>query len=156
LGEPDGLAGAGGFCLGAVASPYADPLELQIARLQKKAQAGARFLVTQPVYDVDRFNAWWQEVTRRGIHTKVAILAGIEPLSAQTLAKVEAGKRPSPKIPAAMLQRMKSKNDAVAIALETIQQLTKSCAGLRGFSVSAEGDFEAALQVVEKSGLGSN
>ena len=43
------IAGADGFCLGAVASPNADPLELQMIRLGKKVSAGAGFLVSQPV-----------------------------------------------------------------------------------------------------------
>ncbi len=74
------IAGADDFCLGAVASPNADPLELQMIRLGKKVSAGAGFLVSQPVYDLERFRAWWAEVSRRGLHEKVAILAGIEPL----------------------------------------------------------------------------
>jgi methylenetetrahydrofolate reductase (NADPH) len=59
LGE-SGLEGAGPFCLGAVASPDADPPALQTLRFAKKTRAGARFLVTQPVYDLDRFEAWWK------------------------------------------------------------------------------------------------
>ena len=49
------IAGADSFCLGAVASPNADPLELQMIRLGKKVSAGAGFLVSQPVYDLERF-----------------------------------------------------------------------------------------------------
>jgi len=163
LGEPDGLDAAGGFCLGAVASPYADPLELQIARLAKKAQAGAKFLVTQPVFDLERFGLWWNEVTRRGIHQQVAILAGIEFLAGTHVTEAQSGKRPSPRIPAAMLQRVQSKSEAVAqrtaaveIALETIEQLQKRFSGLRGFCISADGDLEAALMLIEKTALGSN
>jgi methylenetetrahydrofolate reductase (NADPH) len=163
LGEPSGLDGAGGFCLGAVASPFADPLELQIARLVKKTQAGAHFLVTQPVYDVERFDAWWQAVVKRGIHEQVAIVAGIEPLSNSSLTRLEADERPSPRIPEAMLKRIQSVTDpaarratAVQIALETIQQLGKRCPGLRGFCISTDGDLDAALTILEKSALGSN
>ena len=79
LGE-DGVVGAGPFCLGAVASPDADPLELQVSRLLKKTAAGAAFLITQPVFDLERFDAWWKEARRRGIHQKVAVVAGIQPL----------------------------------------------------------------------------
>src|SRR4030042_3165818 len=43
LGE-SGLEGAGPFCLGAVASPDADPRDLQLARLAEKIHAGAKFL----------------------------------------------------------------------------------------------------------------
>lgn len=163
VGEDAPLDVAGGFCLGAVASPYADPLPLQISRLVKKAQAGAQFLVTQPVFDLERFGLWWQEVTRRGIHQKVAILAGIEPLSGEYLASALAGERPSPCIPEAILQPIQAQKDpaaqraaAIQLALETIEQLTKTCKGLRGFSISADADLEAALAILEKTGLGSN
>jgi methylenetetrahydrofolate reductase (NADPH) len=161
LGEEHGLDGAGPFCLGAVASPDADPLELQMARLVKKTSAGARFLVTQPVFDLERFGAWWQEVARRGIHEKAAILAGIQPLCGGPLADVQAGRRPMARVPESILERILSSSDpaaqraaAVEIALETIERLS-SFRGLRGVSISGEGDFDAAWEVIERSGLGS-
>jgi len=161
LGE-SGIDGAGPFCLGAVAAPYADPLEVQVSRLEKKTRAGAKFLVTQPAYDLDRFDAWWKDVTRRGIHRQVAILAGIQPLCGGLLADVQAGKRPLPRVPQATLDRLALKSDhatqrasAIQIALETIERLSR-LAGLRGFCISADGDLDAVLTVIDKSGLGSN
>jgi len=162
LGEERGLDGAGPFCLGAVASPNADPLELHIARLVKKISAGADFLVTQPVFDLERFGAWWQEVARRGIHENVAILAGIQPLCDGPLADAQAGRRPLARVPQSILERILSSSDpavqratAVEMALETIERLS-SFRGLRGVSISGEGDLDAALKVIERSGLGSN
>ena len=158
LGE-SGLEGAGPFCLGAVASPDADPLALQLLRLAKKTRAGARFLVTQPVYDLERFESWWQEVTRRGMHDQAAILAGIQPLSDGHFAHAHAGPRPHPGIPDSLAGRVASLSDpgarraaAIEIALETIRRLS-NLPGVRGFCISADGDHEAALQIIEKSGL---
>jgi len=156
------IAGAGQFCLGAVASPNADPLELQMIRLGKKVAAGAGFLVSQPVYDVARFQAWWAEVSRRGLHEKAAILAGIEPLSEHALEHARSKRRPLPRVPEAVFQQVASKPDAAArrraaidVAVETVKQLggTK---GLRGFSIGVDGDPDAALEIIEKSGLGNN
>ena len=162
VGQKAGIAGAGPFCLGAVASPNADPLELQIGRLAKKAAAGAKFLVTQPIYDLQRFAAWWQALVRRGIHEKVAVLAGIELLENGHLASAQAGKRPSPRVPAAMLNEIASKPDAasrraaaIQAAVDTIGRLAET-PGLRGFSVSVDGDHDAALEILQRSGLGSN
>jgi methylenetetrahydrofolate reductase (NADPH) len=161
VGEGSGFQGAGPFCLAAVAAPFADPLELQITRLVKKTKAGANLLVTQPVYDLERFGVWWQEVTRRGIHEQAAIVAGIEPLVNGHLSDAQAGKRPSPKIPPAILERLsvsdpaQQRAKAIEIALETIGRLA-SFSGLRGFCISSDGDLEAALQIIDKSGLGSN
>ena len=144
-----------------MAAPLADPLELQITRLVKKTRAGAKLLVTQPVYELERFGIWWQEVTRRGIHEQAAIVAGIQPLANSQLSDAQAGKRPAVRIPEAMLERLsvsdpvQQRARAIEIALETIGRLA-SLPGLRGFCISSDGDLEAALQIIDKSGLESH
>jgi methylenetetrahydrofolate reductase (NADPH) len=159
LGE-SALPGAGPFFLGAVASPDADPPALQLSRLVKKTAAGARFLVTQPVYDLERFEAWWKEVTRRGLHGQAAILAGVQPISDGDFA--QSGPRPQPRIPDPLADRVASRSEpgarraaAIEIALETIRRLS-DLPGIRGFCISADGDPEAALQIIEESGLASD
>jgi methylenetetrahydrofolate reductase (NADPH) len=156
----DGLQCAGSFCLGAVAAPYADPLEMQVARLAKKASGGAKFLITQPVFDLERFETWWSEVTRVGIHERVAILAGILLLPDAESAKTWADTSPSPMIPGSLLERLASKSDesgqravGIELAYETIERLS-DCEGLRGFEIRCNGDDDAADQIIERSGLG--
>ncbi len=159
VGE-EGIDGCGPACLGGVASPFADPIELQMVRLAKKVAAGARFLITDPVFDVHRFNAWWEEVRGRGLHEKVAILAGVAPLLSAEGARARAAKRPDPVIPQAVIERIASAGDAdaqraagIEIAVETVHQLS-GISGLRGFQIGADGDHDAALEILEKSGLG--
>lgn len=155
------FAGAGPFCLGAVATPYADPPEMQMMRIAKKIAAGAGFLITQPIFDLERFAAFWAEVTKRGFHEQVAFFAGIRLLGDATTARTYADSRPRPNIPDEFLERFSAKPDGeaqrsegVAIAIETIQQLSKM-PGLRGFEIRGEGDDEAALSVIEQAGLGA-
>lgn len=149
------------LCLGAVASPFADPMELQVMRLQKKIDAGARFLITQPVFDLDRFLAWWEAVTAAGIHEKAAVVAGIQPVTDGEAAKALAEKRPSPRVPNAWVARITDKatpedqrTAGLEAAVETIQRL-KACEGLRGFDLHAGEDPDAALEIMEKAGLGA-
>ena len=156
------IAGTEDFCLGAVASPNADPIEMQMIRLGKKVSAGAAFLVSQPVHDLPRFHAWWAEVSRRGLHEKTAILAGIEPLGEAALEHARAQRRPLPRIPDAVLEQVASKTDAAArrraaidLALQTIEQL-RGTNGLRGFSIHVDGDQDAVEEIIEKSGLGKD
>jgi methylenetetrahydrofolate reductase (NADPH) len=158
VGE-DAFAAANGCCLGATAAPDADPLPLQLVRLAKKVQAGARFVITEPVFDVERFDAWWGEVTQRGLHEKVAIVAGIRPLLDAEAARAYAAKRPRPRIPAAILDRVASGADAtaqraagMAIALETAKHL-HDLTGLRGLEIHADGTGDAALELMEQAGL---
>jgi methylenetetrahydrofolate reductase (NADPH) len=131
-------------------------------RLGKKDSAGAGFLVTQPVHDPERFKVWWAEVSRRGLHEKAAILAGIEPLGDAAMEHARAKRRPLPRIPDALLQQIVSKPDvaarrraAIDVAVQTIEQLSGT-KGLRGFSIGINGDQDAALEIIEKSALGSH
>ncbi len=155
----ESFAGAGPFCLGGVAAPFADPQELQLMRLAKKVNAGAKFLITQPVYDVERFQAWWNQVAQRGLPEKVALLAGIQPLLDAESARAFAASRPAPLVPKTLLERISAAGDqaaqraaGIAAAVETIKQLS-ALQGLRGFQLCAEGDDAAALEIIERSGL---
>ena len=152
----------GPLCLGAVASPFSDPADMQLMKLEKKIRAGAAFVVTQPVFDIARFEAWWAQVTARGLHEKVAFLAGVRPLADAQSAQELATKRPRTLIPEAVLSRMAAKTEAaaaraegIAIAKETIGRLQK-LRGLRGFEVCGNGHFDAALEVIRASGLEVN
>ena len=150
---------AGPFCVGAVAAPFADPQELQLMRTAKKVNAGAKFLITQPVYDLERFGAWLDAVRQRGLHEKTAILAGIQPLLDAEHARAFAASRPSPRIPKEMMNRLSAGSDATAqraagieLAVETIKQLS-ALTGVRGFQISAEGGDDATLEIIQRSGL---
>lgn len=152
--------GVGPFCLGSTASPNADPLEMQLIRLAKAVAAGSQFIITQPVFDIDRFESWWGEVTRQGLHERTAILAGIRPLADADSARACAGRRPNPLIPDSVLQRICAPPDkagqraaGMEIALETVRRLS-ALKGLRGFEVRGDGDAGIALEFIEKSGLG--
>ncbi len=158
---PERFEGAGPFCLGAVAAPFADPPELQLMRLAKKVSAGANFVITQPVYDIERFRAWWAQVAQRGIHERVAVLACIEPLLEAGHANAFASSRPLPRVPQSLLDRLCSAGDQAAqraagieIALETIEQLS-ALTGLRGFQICADDHSDAVIEIIERSGLGA-
>jgi len=155
----NGSGRRGSLCLGAAASPFADPLDMQVIKLAKKVAAGARFVITDPVFDVDRFKTWWAALVRRDLHNRVAVIAGILPLTDGEGAKAYAERPPRPMIPAAVLQRVCSPSDekaqraaGVQIAVETIRNLS-GLAGLRGFEIRSDGDDEAVLEVIAQSGL---
>ena len=146
------------FCLGGVASPCADPLELQVMRLAKKVQAGASFLITQPVFDLARFEAWWREVTRAGLHEKAAIVAGVRVLTSADGARAYAQQRPDPMVPAAAMESITSKSSAadqrkagIELTCRTVEKL-RGLSGLRGIDVCGDGDEDAALEVIAASG----
>ncbi len=59
--------------VGAAANPFADPFEIRVPRLAKKVAAGAEFIQTQCIYNLDKFEEWMKHgrgsgVAREGIH----------------------------------------------------------------------------------------
>jgi methylenetetrahydrofolate reductase (NADPH) len=65
------------FFIGAAAAPFADPLEFRPPRLAKKVKAGANFIQTQLIYDIDAFQAFMEKVRKLGVHEHTYILAEV-------------------------------------------------------------------------------
>ena len=60
--------------IGAAANPFADPFEYRVLRLAKKIEAGADFIQTQCIYNMERFREWMkmaadQRTYRKSIYT---------------------------------------------------------------------------------------
>lgn len=68
------------FVLGGAAHPFAPAWPAKIGRLIDKANAGARFVQTQYVFDLDAFRAWMDEVRAEGLDERLAILASVGPV----------------------------------------------------------------------------
>lgn len=123
------------FFIGAAANPFAEPFEMRLLRLQKKVEMGAQFIQTQPVFDLELFARWMEQIVKTGLHEKTAILAGVMPVkSAKTLLWMKR-EVPGVKINEQYIERMKSARDpeaeGVAMAVELIQAL-RSIHGVRG------------------------
>src|SRR5512137_2882037 len=65
--------------IGCAENPFADPFEIRAMRLAKKATAGAQFVQTQCVFNVEKFEKWMEMVRDLGVDKKMYILAGITP-----------------------------------------------------------------------------
>ena len=71
------INGAFPIITGAIANPYMGPLDLSIIRLGQKVEAGADFIQTHAVFDVDAFQQWLGAAKQADIAGKTAILAGV-------------------------------------------------------------------------------
>ena len=143
------------FFLGATANPFADPEEMQLIRLEKKINAGAKFIQTQAIYNIERFKCWMEKVRERGLHEKAYILAGIVVNKSQKSIEIT-GEVPGMDIPAALIERMREAEDkkaeGVAIALDIIKEIRK-IEGISGLHIMAIGWEEIVPEIVKKAGL---
>jgi 5,10-methylenetetrahydrofolate reductase len=91
---------------GAVVTPVYDPLPLQISKLKKKVAAGAEFIQTQGIFDMDSLKHFMQEVRAAGI--TVPIMAGIIPLKTAGMAKFMNANVPGIQVPDWMIDRLEA------------------------------------------------
>ncbi len=144
--------------VGAAANPFADPFEIRVPRLAKKIAAGAEFIQTQCIYNLDKFEEWIKGVCDRGLHEKTAILAGVTPLKSAGMAKFMKNRVPGMDVPDEVVKRMadtpkdKQADEGIAICIETIERL-KSVEGVKGFHIMAIEWEEKVPEIVERAGL---
>ncbi len=144
--------------VGAAANPFADPFKIRVPRLAKKIAAGAEFIQTQCVYNLEKFELWLQGVVDRGLHEKVFILPGITPMRSVGMAKYMARAVPGMDVPADLIKRLsgvpkeKQSEEGITIAVEAIQRL-KELPGVHGFHIMAIEWEEKVPEIVERAGL---
>ena len=152
----DDVSGEVPIYIGAAANPFADPFEFRVTRLAKKVKAGADFIQTQAVYDVDRFRRWMEAVCERGLDEEVHILAGVIPIRSVGMARYMRDYVAGVTVPDEIITRLeqaeKAREEGVRIPLEIIEQL-KEIPGLHGIHIMAVGWEDIVPEIVERAGL---
>lgn len=144
--------------IGAVANPFADPFKYRAARLATKVDAGAEFIQTQCIFNLNRFKEWMGLVRDYGMADKVYILGGITPIKSARMAEYMAKNVAGMDIPEEVINRMKSapakeqRQEGIRIAVETIHAL-KEIKGVHGVHIMAIEWEDAVPQIVKEAKL---
>ncbi len=145
--------------IGAAANPFAGPnVAMRVSRLAKKVAAGVQFIQTQCIYNMDKFKEFMKMMVDRGLHEKVAILAGITPMKNVGMAKYMQKRVPGMDVPDDIVKRMggvpkeKQAEEGINLAVEQIEEL-KEVEGVRGFHIMAIEWEEKVPEIVERGGL---
>jgi methylenetetrahydrofolate reductase (NADPH) len=156
LWSGDALEVAPELFLGAAANPFADPFEFRVTRLAKKVKAGADFVQTQSIYDMDRFERWMALVRAKGLHKKVHIIAGVMPLKSPKIALYMKNKVAGMIVPDAIIDRLKGakdpKEEGIQLCVEQIEHL-KTIDGVNGVHIMAMAWEEKVPEIVHRAGL---
>lgn len=152
------IKGAPKMFIGAAANPFADPFELRVMRLAKKVAAGADFIQTQCIFNIEKFERWMEGVRKMGLHKKCYILAGVTPMKSVGAARYMKNRVPGMDVPTELVERMasvekeKQPEEGIAICVETIERL-KQVEGVAGFHIMAIDWEEKVEEIVRKAGL---
>ncbi|MEE9420195.1 MAG: methylenetetrahydrofolate reductase [Desulfatiglandaceae bacterium] len=153
LGGND-LDGGVSFCAGAIVTPEANPLEPQLIKFEKKIEAGAEFIQTQAVYDLDNFKGFMDYA--RGFPVK--ILAGIILLTSAPMARFMNKNVAGVKVPQGLIDEMaatpkgKALDKGIEIAGRMIRRIRdeKMCDGVHIMAIGRE---ELVPDIMSAAGL---
>lgn len=140
------ISAAPKYFSGASATPVYDPLPLQIAKVRRKVEAGARFIQTQAVFTVESLLPFLEELDRAGI--RVPVLAGIIPLKSAGMAKFMNDHVPGIYVPQDQIDALAAEKAAggspaqlgIQMAAELAARLRaeKLCAGIHIMAIGGE------------------
>jgi methionine synthase / methylenetetrahydrofolate reductase (NADH) len=99
------LGGATNFAIGVALNPVADDLDEEIRRFRAKVEAGAHFVMTQPLFDPAQ---WETFLARLGSKPPIPVLVGIWPLSSYKLALRLENEVPGISIPRPVLEELEA------------------------------------------------
>jgi len=153
LGGND-LDGTVSFCVGAIVTPEANPIEPQLIKFEKKIEAGAEFIQTQAVYDLDNFKKFMDYARQ----FPVKILAGIILLTSAPMARFMNKNVAGVVVPQSLIDEMEAApkgrklENGVEIAGRMIKRIKeeKMCDGVH---IMAIGKEELVPDIMSKAGL---
>ena len=134
----DTLDGSPNMFIGAAANPFGEPFEWRVHRLAKKVAAGADFIQTQCIFNMERMREWVHQANDMGLTEKVYILAGVTPMKSVGMAKYMKNNVPGMDVPDWIIKRLqgvdkkKAADEGIEIACEQIAEFkeTKGIAGV--------------------------
>jgi methylenetetrahydrofolate reductase (NADPH) len=156
------IEGEFSMLVGAAANPCLRPLDLNILRIIKKVQAGAKFIQTQAVFDTILFKEWLDALNNEGLTEKVTVLAGVLPLTSYNEATQLCEKHTDFYIPESQIKRMKDagnedaqKRAGLKILAETVKNI-KGMKGLKGIHIMSGGKEDIISVLLSETGLLKN
>jgi len=143
IGDPTG------FSIGVGVNPGAINLDEELKRLDWKFEAGAEYMITQPVFDIKILEAFLKRIK----HLHVPLICGIWPLVSYRNAEFMNNEVPGATVPPHILERMKKTStkeegfkEGISIARETFEHIKSEVDGVQ---MSAPlGRIDAVFEII--------
>ncbi len=144
--------------IGAAANPFAEPFEWRVHRLAKKVEAGADFIQTQCIYNMEKMREWIRQANDMGLTEKTYILAGVTPMKSLGMARYMKGKVPGMDVPDDVIKRLqgvdkkKQADEGIKMACEQIEEF-KEMKGVAGVHLMAIEWEHRVPEIAERAGV---
>jgi 5,10-methylenetetrahydrofolate reductase len=143
------------FFIGVADVPLAEGYSFD--RLEQKADAGADFVQTQIVFDLDAFESWADQARTRGILERMFVLAGVAVLRGPRSASYVRDHLPGVLVPDRIMQLLQdagpnAEAEGVRLSVEVVARL-KAIRGIAGIHVMGLGKMDPVRRVIQAAGL---
>ncbi len=143
------------FFIGVADVPLADGYSFD--RLEQKADAGADFVQTQIVFDVEAFESWADQAKARGILERMFVLAGVAVLRGPRSARYLGDHLPGVLVPDRIMRHLldagpDAEAEGVRLSVEVVARL-KAIQGIAGIHVMGLGRMDPVRRVIQAAGL---
>lgn len=143
------------FFIGVADVPLAP--DYRFDRLDQKADAGADFVQTQIVFDVDAFGEWADGARSRGIFERMFILVGVAVARGPKSARYIDQHLPGVVVPPRVIELLEqagpdAEAEGIRLTVEVVAKL-KSIQGIAGIHVMGLGHMGPVRRVIEAAGL---
>lgn len=154
-GREEGFDPAPGYFIGVADMPLDtgyDP-----GRLDQKLDAGADFVQTQIVYDVDAFGEWARGAAQRGVFERAFVLAGVAPPRSARSARFMNEHLPGVVVPEGVVRELEAAGPnaadvGVRLTVDVVTRL-RAIEGIAGVHVMGLGHEDSVRRVIEEAGL---
>ncbi len=143
------------FSIGVAVNPTAEDLDREIERFQAKLDAGAHFVMTQPIFDLSQWEAF---VVRWGKPMPIPFMIGLWPLASYDLARRLHHEVPGIAIPDSVQERLRlagsqAKEEGIRIAEELLVELSHRPEVAGAYIICPFNRYELALTILDAVAL---
>jgi methylenetetrahydrofolate reductase (NADPH) len=143
------------YLIGVADVPLADPYDP--VKLESKLDAGADFVMTQIVYDVERLHEWAETMRPRGLFERASVIIGVTPLLSVKQARFIDEKLPGVHVPPAMIEVLErageESGDAGADLTIEVVRAVQTIDGVAGVHLMGMGHDATVRELVARAGL---
>jgi 5,10-methylenetetrahydrofolate reductase len=149
------LAGKPSFCVGCVGNPQSSPLEPHLLKLDKKLKAGAAFVQTLNIFDLNKSRSFFEHLKGKN----VKLLAGIRLITRREVMLAETGKLPGNPIPEDIekeIRGLENPDHIIENARNRMIAMIKEVknAGLcHGVHLTADGHDDLIPEIIREAGI---
>ncbi len=142
--------------IGSTISPHAPKAELILQKIVEKADAGAQFLLTNTIMDIEMLRGYMKHLVSAKITRRASVIVSTAIMTSADDATWLRDNRPNVMIPDALIQRLREagnpQQEGIAICAEQLAQLA-TIPGVSGANVVASTDLAIIPEAIEAANL---